>query len=133
MTYALDTNTITFFLKENKRARQNADAAFDAGHNLIIPKIVDYEVQRGLVAGRMDRKLREYMAFRETVEVGAISDEVWQKAVQVYATLSQQGKPIGDGDVLVAAFCLVNSYTLVTDNTRHFENINGLDIINWKE
>ena len=59
----------------------------------------------------MDRKIRKYMAFRENVEVGEIND----------------------GDVLVAAFCMVNSYTLVTDNTRRFETIHGLDIINWKE
>ena len=108
MIYALDTNTITFFLKEDAHVKQQADTALDAGHELVIPKIVDYEVQRGLVARRMNKKLREYIAFRDTMAVGVISEAVWQKAVQVYASLSQQGKPIGDGDVLIAAFCLVN-------------------------
>ena len=87
MIYALDTNTVTFFLKENKQARQNAEMALDAGHELTIPRIVDYEVQRGLVAKRMDRKLREYISFRATIEVGSIDDEVWQKAVDIYASL----------------------------------------------
>jgi len=133
MIYALDTNTVTFFLKEDERVKQNADVALDNGHELVIPKIVDYEIQRGLVAKRMDRKLREYQVFRDTMGVGAIDDAVWEKAVQVYAALSQQGKPIGDGDVLIAAFCLVNDYVLVTDNTRHFENVPELNMVNWKE
>jgi tRNA(fMet)-specific endonuclease VapC len=133
MIYALDTNTVTFLLKENENVKNNADIALDNGHNLIIPKIVDYEIQRGLVARRMNKKLREYLSFCQFITIGAISDKVWQKAVQIYAKLSQQGKPIGDGDILIAAFCLVNEYVLVTDNARHFNRIDGLSFINWLE
>ena len=31
--------------------------------------------------------------------------------------LQEQGKPIGDADVLIDAYCVVNDYTLVTNNT----------------
>ena len=48
MIYALDTNILSFLLKNNKNAVCNADAATYNGHELIIPKIVDYEIQRGL-------------------------------------------------------------------------------------
>jgi predicted nucleic acid-binding protein len=50
-------------------------------------------------------------------------------------TLSKRGTPIGgrgDGDYLIAAFCIVKDYTLVTGNTRHFERIDGLKYVNWK-
>lgn len=133
MTYVLDTNTISYFLRGDEQVKQQADTALDKGHELIIPKIVDYEVQRGLVAGRKDRILREYMAFRNTMEVGVIDDDIWQKAVEVYASLSQKGKPIGDGDTLIAAFCLAHGYTVVTNNVSDFERVDGLDIVNWKQ
>ena len=32
---------------------------------------------------------------------------------------------------MIAAFCIVNNCTLVTDNLRHFEGIDGLTFENW--
>lgn len=132
MIYALDTNTVSFFLRENEQVKFHADNALNKGHKLLIPKVVDYEIRRGLEAKRMYKIMRKYLDFRKAIEIGIIDDAVWDKAVNIYALLSQEGKPIGDGDVLIAAFCLVNNFTLVTDNIRHFENINGLSIVNWK-
>jgi tRNA(fMet)-specific endonuclease VapC len=34
---------------------------------------------------------------------------------------------------LIAAYCLKHNLTLVTNNTKHFKNIEGLEIVNWKE
>ena len=90
-------------------------------------------VQRGLMAKKMNRKLREYLDFRRDVTVGAIDERVWDTAAHIYAALSQIGKPIDDADILIAAFCLVNDYTLVTNNIRHFENIDGLNYVDWKD
>ncbi|MCL2513365.1 MAG: PIN domain-containing protein [Oscillospiraceae bacterium] len=133
MIYALDTNILSFLLKNNKNAVCNADAATYNGHELIIPKIVDYEIRRGLAAAGMNKKLREYLEFRETVAVGKIDENVWDEAVNIYVSLSQHGKIIDDADILIAAFCLVNGYTLVTNNKRHFENIDRLNFVDWSE
>ena len=38
---------------------------------------------------------------------------------------------VGDADILIAAFCLENDYTLVTNNTKDFVNIKGLLINDW--
>ena len=131
--YALDTNTLTFLLKEDETVSRNAVASTNKGNELTIPQIVDYEVQRGLLAKRMTKKLQKYLAFRQTVSVGAFGEDVWEKAACVYASLRQRGKPIDDADVLIAAFCLVKGCTLVTNNTRHFENVDGLRFVDWKE
>jgi tRNA(fMet)-specific endonuclease VapC len=40
---------------------------------------------------------------------------------------------IGDADILIAAYCLVNDYTLVTNNTNDFNRIDGLKLVNWKD
>jgi len=63
-----------------------------------------------------------------------INKSVWDKAAELYVYSRQIGKPVGgDTDLLIAALCLVNSYTLVTNNTKHFEHIDGLKLVNWKE
>ena len=73
------------------------------------------------------------MEFRKTVPIGVFDENVWVTAAHIYAALCRQGNRIEDADIFVAAFCLVNGHTLVTDNTRHFENIEGLKFVIWKE
>jgi tRNA(fMet)-specific endonuclease VapC len=133
MTYALDTNTLSFLIKEDVIVKENARAALRKGHQLIIPKVADYEVQRGLLAARMDKRLRQYLDFRQSFSIGLIDESVWDKAIQVYASLSQQGKIIEDADLLIASFCLLNSYMLVTNNTDDFARVDGLKLVDWKK
>jgi len=56
-------------------------------------------------------------------------------AAKLKANLVEKGTPIGnkDADIFIAAYCLNNGYTLVTDNTNDFERIEGLQVINWKQ
>jgi tRNA(fMet)-specific endonuclease VapC len=133
MTFALDTNILSCMLKEDESVRRHVDAATRNGDTLIIPPVVDYEIQRGLLARRMVKKLRQYLDFRQSIPIGVFDEEVWVKAAYVYAALSQQGKMVDEADILIAAFCLVNDYVLVTNNTRHFQDIGGLAIVNWKQ
>ena len=133
MIYTLDTDTLTFLLKGDERVNDNANDATANGHVLVLSRIVDYEVQRGLLAKKMNKKLREYMNFRQTVTVGSIDDIMWDKAANIYASLMQVGKPINDGDILIAAFSIVNKYTLVTNNANHFGRVGGLKFVNWKD
>ena len=64
-----------------------------------------------------------------------MSEEDFVTAIKIKAYLMEQGTPIGkkDGDIFIAAYCIVNDYTLVTDNTRDFSRIDGLKYVNWKE
>jgi tRNA(fMet)-specific endonuclease VapC len=54
-------------------------------------------------------------------------------AADIYADLKRKGRPIDDGDLLIAAQCITSEFTLVTNNTKHFENISGLKHVNWLE
>ena len=56
---------------------------------------------------------------------------VWRKAIEVYVALQSKGQLIGDADILIASYCLVNDHTLVTRNTGDFERIDGLKFANW--
>ncbi|MCL1849031.1 MAG: hypothetical protein FWF83_05105 [Clostridiales bacterium] len=57
--------------------------------------------------------------------------EVWETAASIYADLRRNHFAVGDADILIAAFCIENAYTLVTGNTRDFKNINGLQTEDW--
>jgi predicted nucleic acid-binding protein len=38
-----------------------------------------------------------------------------------------------DDDLLIAAYCIKHNLPLVTNNTKHFTNIEHLKILNWIE
>jgi tRNA(fMet)-specific endonuclease VapC len=46
-------------------------------------------------------------------------------------SLRKRGLPIGDIDTLIAAAALSRGAVLVTHNTRHFSNVEGLIIEDW--
>ena len=51
----------------------------------------------------------------------------------VRASLAQQGLPIGNNDLWLAAHALAEGWTLVTNNTREFSRVPGLQVENWVE
>ena len=43
------------------------------------------------------------------------------------------GKPTGEVDALIAATAITHNAILITNNLKHFENIDGLKMENWLE
>jgi tRNA(fMet)-specific endonuclease VapC len=51
----------------------------------------------------------------------------------IRARLENDGNRLEDNDIFIAATALVNDYTLVTHNTRHFSRIPNLKLEDWIE
>ena len=45
----------------------------------------------------------------------------------------RQGTPVSTVDLMIAAVAIVHDLTLVTHNTRDFQNVPGLRLIDWLE
>ena len=136
MIYALDTNIISYMLDDNEKIKNQVNQIVANGHTFIVPPVVDYEIRRGLLSKNYLKKLRKFDQLQKFISVGAFDLEIWRKSAEIYALLSRQGKPIGktfDGDVFVAAYCVINGYTLITNNKKHFERVNGLNFEIWEE
>jgi len=136
MVYALDTNIIIHYLHNTINVIQNFNDAVMRGDDLIIPKIVDYEIKRGFRIFSAPKKEAAYKILTEPAgwcEIAEIDGSSWERAEQIYEDLYKKRLTVGELDILIAAFCLENNYTLVTDNIKHFKNIDGLVFINWNE
>ena len=59
--------------------------------------------------------------------------KVIDKAAEIYGQLRRNGKQIDENDIYIAAISIVNECTLVTANTRHFERVEGLNFVNWRD
>lgn len=51
----------------------------------------------------------------------------------IRAELERNGTPIGSMDTMIAAHAKSLNYVLVTNNTREFERVSGLQVENWAE
>jgi tRNA(fMet)-specific endonuclease VapC len=134
MIYALDSNVISALLKQNNNIAARYQHEIEQENEFIIPPIVFYEIERGLLAKNLLVIRRAFIEFCENTEIGEFNISVWEKAAQIYADLSKKGKLTGgkfDGDVFIAAYCIVNGYTLITGNKKHFQHITGLSFVDW--
>jgi predicted nucleic acid-binding protein len=131
MIYVLDSNIISYMLKSDVTVLAKYRAEESKGNDFIIPAIVFYEVQRGLLALQLKKRLHEFEKLCQKVRYAEFDKPVWQKATNIYASLRHEGILIDDADIFIAAFCINNACTLVTNNTKHFDRINELAHVNW--
>jgi len=131
MIYALDSNIISYLLKDNPAVYTQLFKAIDAGCRCIIPSIAYYEIKRGLLAVNATTKMVGFDKLCRDFGVGSMDIHVWNEAARLYAIHSKSGELLEDADFFMAAFCIVNGYTLITNNTGHFKRINELKYVNW--
>jgi predicted nucleic acid-binding protein len=131
--FALDSNIISFDLKGNAIVKRNLDRELDAKSNIYVPPFAYYEVKRGLVNANAAAQLRAFDELLKDCPLGEATNAVFEAAVDIHSALKTKGRICDDMDILIAAFCQTYGLTLVTNNTRHFENISGLALSDWSE
>ena len=133
MTYALDTNIISYILNGNTALNDKIITAINSGSKIVIPLMVYYEARRGLSANNATSKLCIFDKLCSKLNINNLTVSDMNKAADIYTERKNTGTMIDDGDLLIAAQCVTNNYTLVTNNLKHFKNIEGLSVENWIE
>ena len=131
MIYALDTNIISYILNGNTALDEKLAGAMHSGVKIIIPLMVYYEARRGLMANNAVNKLRSFDKLCARLDITGLTKADMNTAADIYATRKRTGTVIDDGDLLIAAQCVTHHYTLVTNNVKHFQKIDGLRVENW--
>jgi predicted nucleic acid-binding protein len=129
--YALDTNIVSFYIKGRETVVRNLKNARMRGRIIRIPPFAYYEVKRGLLRVNAAARLRELAKTCEKYPVGGNDSRVFEEAAVIWADLTNKGWNIGEMDIFIAAWCRVNDFTLVTNNTVHFTPIPGLALEDW--
>jgi tRNA(fMet)-specific endonuclease VapC len=130
MKYALDTNIVTYYLKGNEKILDRVDQEAK-NDNIIIPPFVYFEIKKWLMAVNSKIKLQAFEKLFEKFGIDAIEKQTMDLSLSIYIKLRQQGITVDDGDLLIAAYCIQNKYTLVSNNQKHFEKIENIQVVNW--
>ena len=131
MDYAFDTNTIIHLMRGTQSVKDSREKAQTGGARFFIPPFVNYEVRRGLIIKPIPSHERAYSVIFNNCTLGEMTVDGWERAADIYAELYSKRLTVRDADIVIAAFCVVNGYTLVTANIKDFENISALNIEDW--
>lgn len=131
MRYLLDTDTCSYIMRQKPPAVWQRLNQIGVG-NVAVSVMTVAELRFGV------EKLRSTHFTQRAVDdfIRYCSVLSWEESITpVYAQLrhflDQQGTPIGNMDLLIAAHALQQNCILVTNNTRHFARVPNLTIENW--
>ena len=131
MTYFLDANVIIDLLNGNSSIL----AAFKNAYtfeSVKIPDLVYYEVSRGFEYSDPKNQKQGFEIFAEHCGIVSMDKSVLQEAARQYADLKKRGISIDDDDILIGSLAIAKGSTVVTNNTKHFQNLKGIKLVNWK-
>ena len=125
----LDTNVVIAFFNGNKEVLKRIQAEVD---KISLSTLVVAELDYGAKASqRAKENIENLYRFVDIVMVFPFDLECAKIFGNIKSKLRKIGKPTGEMDALIAATAMANKVTLVTDNRKHFENIEGLKIKTW--
>ncbi len=130
--YMLDTNICIYAI--NQRPMHVFKRIVEAGEGAVcISSITAAELEFGAVKSTRTGTRANLEVFLSTLpELPWGGGAVWRYA-QSRLALEKAVQRIGERDLFIAAHALAQNLTLVTNNTREFERIDGLKLENWVE
>jgi tRNA(fMet)-specific endonuclease VapC len=127
-SYLIDTDWIISQLKGRKQIQAKLLQLQPDGLGISIISLA--ELQEGIIySGNPMENQRKLEDFLSSVMIFDINDEICEIFGFHRGILRKQGLMIGDFDLLIASTCLHHNLILLTNNRKHFERINSLQMI----
>ena len=131
MRYMLDTNIIAY-VKNNRPESVLRQLMEHPPQDYCISSITLAELEFGVYnSARPQQNQLALMAFLARIEVMPFDAYAAGAYGMIRADLTRKGRQIGANDLLIAAHAKALGLTLVTNNTREFERVEGLKLENW--
>lgn len=130
--FLLDMDTVIYVLKGVPAAVSNLKKHIHAP--IKIGTITLMELYYGAYKSqKVTSNLAKIKTLENFLEVIPIGQEVAELFGKEKARLEKEGVPLDDFDLILGCCALAHNLTLVTNNVKHFERIEGLQVKNWIE
>ena len=117
-----DTDVLIDFLRGRPSDRLQAELALGT---LATTAITVFE----LLSGARGAVVEAVEILLAAVTVFDLNEAAARRAGQIRTELEALGSPIGTADYLIAGVCISRGAELLTRNTRHFERVPGLELV----
>jgi tRNA(fMet)-specific endonuclease VapC len=131
MRYMLDTNICSYVLRSRPSSvKERFDEAGPGA--LVVSTVVLAELLYGAARHREAAAIRREIADL----VSRLTVVPWDEAAAEHygalrAALEKAGTPLGAMDMMIAAHASSQGATLVSNDIRHFDRVEGLRVANW--
>ena len=128
--YLLDTDTIIYSLKGHQAVQKNLATFINEPMFLSVISLMElyYGAYKSQKKASNLSKIKILEKSFEIIPSGSESAEIFG---MLKSDLEISGNPLDDFDLIIAACAMTHNLTLVTNNYRHFERIDGLKLANW--
>jgi tRNA(fMet)-specific endonuclease VapC len=131
MKLMLDTNICIYIIKQQPPTVLNRFLEYQIG-DIGISSITISELRYGVAKSKYKEKNTKALdEFIIPLEIVPFDERAAMVYGDVRASLEIAGTPIGSMDYLIAAHALSLGVTLVTNNTREFNRIPHLSLVDW--
>lgn len=133
MNYLLDTNILIYLIKRRPpEIAERVDALADED-TLGMSFVTWAELLKG--AERSSRKAEVHRRLdalaRQVPVIYPAGPAICRHYAEQFTRLKDAGTPIGANDLWIACHALAEDAILVTHNTREFERVAGLRLVDW--
>ena len=133
MIVMLDTNTCIALIKRKPDHALKRFSEYRVG-DIGISAVTLAELRYGV--SKSEHQTKNQMAldgFILPLEIAAFDEQATSAYGELRAALEKQGTPIGPLDTMIAAHALSLGVALVTNNTREFNRVPKLIVVDWIE
>lgn len=128
----LDTNICIYIINAKPPAVLARFHQFRLGE-IGLSSVVAAELAYGVAKSASERNRRALEMFLAPLEIMPFDEKAVWIYGQLCADLERRGQSIGALDTMIAAHAISANAVLVTNNTREFDRIKGLQLENWVE
>jgi tRNA(fMet)-specific endonuclease VapC len=126
----LDTDTLIYCLKGEEAVVRNLELHQQDPIKISVISLL--ELYYG--AYKSEKKtanLAKVRRIENAFEILPVDFAIAETFGMIKATLESRGTPLDDFDIVIAACALAYNLTLVTNNEKHFQRVEGLKLANW--
>ena len=130
MSYLVDTDILIFSLKGDEVV--NANFRKHRLDSIFVSAITIGELTYGAEKSKQrERNYADVEVVKRNFAAFDITDEIMELFGKLKAKQEKSGAVVADMDLQIAATAMFYNLTLVTNNTREFDRVDGLKVENW--
>jgi len=122
MSYALDTNSILYYLKKHKNLSDFFISIIQGSEPVSLSVVNKIELLS--YSGLQEEDEKQIKEFIQDFKMRELDDEIVDKTIEV-----RKKYKLKLPDAIIAATAMINNLILVTHNKKDFKEIRGLKII----
>jgi len=131
LIYILDTNIISYLLKNRNTKLVNKFEEMSEEHTIGVSSITVAELYYGVKKKKSNKLEVSVKKFLSPLEKFSFDENSGYFYGEIRTHLESNGNTIGPHDMLIAAHAKSLGAVLVTNNTREFLRVDGLDVEDW--